>query len=74
VLEESGVDLFDAQPKLLDPGVVEHSDVAVTMGYGAHAPFSQALHAKIGTLRTHSVNRSALFVGCQTTLTDTFVP
>ena len=38
VLEEWGMDLFDAQPKLLDPRVVEHSDVVVTMGCGDTCP------------------------------------
>jgi protein-tyrosine-phosphatase len=38
VMEEWGMDLFDAQPKLLDPRVVEHSDVVVTMGCGDTCP------------------------------------
>jgi arsenate reductase len=38
VMEEWGMDLFDVQPKLLDPGVVEHSDVVVTMGCGDTCP------------------------------------
>jgi protein-tyrosine-phosphatase len=38
VLEEWGMDLFDAQPKLLDPGVVEHSDIVITMGCGDTCP------------------------------------
>jgi arsenate reductase len=38
VLEEWGMDLFDAQPKLLDPRVVEHSDIVVTMGCGDTCP------------------------------------
>ena len=38
VMEEWGLGLVDAQPKLLDPGVVEHSDVVVTMGCGDTCP------------------------------------
>jgi len=38
VVEEWGMDLFDAQPKLLDPGVVEHSDIVITMGCGDTCP------------------------------------
>ena len=38
VLEEWGMDLFDAQPKLLDPRVVEHSDIVITMGCGDSCP------------------------------------
>ena len=38
VLKEWGVDLVDAHPKLLDPRVVEHSDVVVTMGCGDTCP------------------------------------
>jgi protein-tyrosine-phosphatase len=38
VLEEWGMDLFDAQPKLLDPRVVEHSDIVITMGCGDTCP------------------------------------
>jgi len=32
------MDLFDAQPKLLDPGVVEQSDIVITMGCGDSCP------------------------------------
>ena len=32
------MDLFDAQPKLLDPGVVKHSDIVITMGCGDTCP------------------------------------
>ena len=32
------MDLVDAQPKLLDPGVVEHSDIVITMGCGDTCP------------------------------------
>ena len=38
VLEEWGLGLVDAQPKLLDPGVVEHSDIVITMGCGDTCP------------------------------------
>ena len=38
VLEEWGIDLVDAQPKRLDPRVVERSDVVITMGCGDSCP------------------------------------
>jgi len=38
VLKEWGVDLVDAHPKLLDPRVVEHSDIVITMGRGDTCP------------------------------------
>ena len=33
-----GLDLVDAHPKLLDPRVVEHSDIVITMGRGDTCP------------------------------------
>ena len=38
VMEEWGIDLVGAQPKLLDPRVVEHSDIVITMGCGDTCP------------------------------------
>ena len=38
VMEEWGIDLVDAQPKRLDPRVVEHSDIVITMGCGDTCP------------------------------------
>jgi len=38
VLEEWGIDLVDAHPKLLDPRAVEHSDIVITMGCGDTCP------------------------------------
>jgi len=38
VMEEWGIDLFDAQPKRLDPRVVEQSDIVITMGCGDTCP------------------------------------
>ena len=38
VLEAWGLGLVDAHPKLLDPRVVEHSDIVITMGCGDTCP------------------------------------
>jgi protein-tyrosine-phosphatase len=38
VMEEWGMDLVDAQPKLLEPRVVENSDIVITMGCGDTCP------------------------------------
>ena len=38
VMEEWGIDLVGAQPKRLDPRVVEHSDTVITMGCGDTCP------------------------------------
>ncbi len=37
-LQEWGIDISQAQPKLLDPRVVENSDVVITMGCGDACP------------------------------------
>ena len=38
VLQEWGINISQAQPKVLDPRVVENSDVVITMGCGDACP------------------------------------
>jgi arsenate reductase len=49
VLAEIGIDLDDAQPKLLTTDAVQASDVVVTMGCGDACPISPASATSTGT-------------------------